>query len=313
MTLRDAISLSKRPKAVRAAFWILVPLLALLAGCRWITNHRVTIEDRDAARGADGVRIGYEERDLGPPDAAAAVLFVHGFVGATSNFADVPERLAAKGWRVRVMRLPGHGTSPRDYEKTTPEELTAAVREELAALRKRHKRVGVVSHSMGGTLSTLAVASEGGDALVLGAPYFGVTYRWYYILPVETWTRMLGPLVRWVYKGKLFIQVRCKEAKKDIDSYTWIPTRGAATLAELGRRANDPYVLSHVTCPVLMLHADGDHAASAERSKQALDRMASREKRFVPLPNSDHHIYWDCERELVATEIEKFLGEKLGE
>jgi carboxylesterase len=215
--------------------------------------------------------------------------------------------MAERGWRVVAMRLPGHGTSPKDFEKTTAEELIEAVRSELARLNAAHETTAVVTHSMGGSLATLAVAEEGADALVLGAPYFGVTYRWYYLLPPETWTNLMKPIIRWVYKGKLFIQVNCKEAKQQIDSYTWVPTRGAATLTRLGELARRPETLAAVQCPVLLLHSRGDVAAAAGRVEEAFAGLGSSEKRLVWLTDSNHHIYWDCDAETVKAEIVDFL------
>lgn len=283
--------------------------LVLLTSCALLTNRMVTRADRNAARNPHtGILLGAEERDLGPVDARGAVLLVHGFLGAGNNFADLPERLAALGWRVRVMRLPGHGTSPRDFQRVTPDELLSAVREELGALQATYGKVIVVGHSMGGTLSTLAVAEDGADGLVLAAPFFGVTYRWYYILKPEIWTWITRPIMPWVYKGQCFTQVNRKEAKPEIVSYTWMPTRALSTLYELARRARSKEILNNITCPVLLIHAHGDVSASIKASRKSFDVMASTDKRAVWLKKSNHHIFWDYEREQVMKEIEKFIG-----
>jgi carboxylesterase len=179
--------------------------------------------------------------------------------------------------------------------------------EELRGLKLRHKKVILVGHSMGGALSTLAVSELGADGLVLGGAYFGVTHRWYYGLRPETWTKVSARVLPWVYKGKLFIQVNDKSAKEHITSYTWIPAKAAVTLSKIGERVNDPQVLQKVTCPVLMLHAQGDIAASPEASERALNAMASTDKQLVWLERSNHHVFWDYDRELVATEVLAFV------
>lgn len=250
---------------------------------------------------------GSEPRWLGPENAPDAVLMVHGFVGAGTNFGELPQRLAAKGLRVRVMRLPGHGTSPREFEAVTAEELVEAVKVELAGLKRDHARVFLVGHSMGGTLSTLAAAQGGADGVVLGAPYFGVTHHWYYGLRAETWMSVAEPFLRWLYKGEFFIQVNRKEAKSDILSYAWVPLGGLETLGELGRRASSPSTLDSLHAPVLLLHGPGDVAASPGAASDAVSAMAATDKRVVWLERSNHHVFWDYDRQQVFAETEAFL------
>ncbi len=287
-------------------------LLGLVVAYRIAAEVLVARSDATVDRDAEtGWLRGAEPRWLGPEGATRAVLMVHGFVGAGTNFGELPERLASQGFRVRVMRLPGHGTSPRDFEKVQAEELVEAVKSELADLKRQHGRVFLVGHSMGGTLSTLAAAQEGADGLVLGAPYFGVTHHWYYGLPAETWISIAQPILRWLYKGELFIQVNRKEAKSNIVSYSWIPMGGLETLAELGHRANSPATLEKVRTPVLLLHGPGDVAASPSAAADAVSKMASAEKRVVWLERSNHHIFWDYDQEQVFDEVMGFF-EHLG-
>jgi carboxylesterase len=264
--------------------------------------------DRRALRNAEsGILVGAEARDLGPADAPCAVLFVHGFVGAGNSFADLPNRLAAQGHFVRVMRLPGHGTSPLDLVPVNADDLLAAVREDVRTLKESHAQVVLVGHSMGATLAALIAAQDGVDGLILGAPYFGVTSRWYYGLKSETWIRLTRPALPWVYKGSLFVQVNRKEAKRSILSYRWIPREAGDALLDLGARVNKQETLSAITCPVLLLHAQGDIAACPKAAETALQKMAAIDKRITWLPRSNHHIFWDYDRELVMEEASSFL------
>ena len=132
-----------------------------------------------------GILLGAEPRDIRPARPRGAVLLVHGFNGSPNNFNDLPDRLAAAGWRVRAMLLPGHGTTPYAFEQTTPDDLRAAVTATLRELRREHDAVALLGHSMGGALAVLAAAEEPPDALLLVAPFFRVTHRWFHPLPVE--------------------------------------------------------------------------------------------------------------------------------
>jgi carboxylesterase len=282
---------------------------AVLVLWRLVGPMLVGREMSDSFRDAEtDILRGAEPRELGPPDSPRAALFIHGFAGAGDNFADVPDLLAERGWRVRVLRLPGHGTTPKDLERTTNEELLEAVREEFESLRAQHDTVVLVGHSMGSTLATLLAAEGGVDGLVLGAPYYGVTHRWYYGLKPETWDRILARPVRWVYKGKLFLRLNKRQNAKYVTSYAMLPMRSLRRLHDLADQAVAPGVLEAIDCPVLMLCAPGDAAASPKAARRAYDRLGSEDKSWVELPRSNHHIFWDYDQEQVREEILRFLA-----
>ena len=255
-----------------------------------------------------GILIGAEELDLGPESAEAAVLLVHGFVGGSNNFGELPALLADEGYRVRAMRLPGHGTTPEDFADTPSSQFSLAVLRELRALKKEHQRVYLVGHSMGGALAALAAAIEPVDGLVLAAPYFGVTYQWYYVLPPETWTKLTAPFVKWVYKSRPFIRVNRAEAKDEILSYVWIPAQGSVTLIEIGESVNDPFVLEQIACPVVLMHGTDDFAASPEAAAKAFEQIASDDKTLTWYDRSDHHLFWDYDREEVIAQTVGFVN-----
>src|SRR5690606_7917458 len=116
-------SAKRRPRWKRVlrtlAVAAIVPLLGV-PGLNCAATYLVRRTDTRIPRDpATGIMLGAEERDLGPKDAPGVAILVHGFIGAGDNFDGLPEAIADAGWRVRVMRLPGHGTSPIDFEKTS--------------------------------------------------------------------------------------------------------------------------------------------------------------------------------------------------
>ena len=167
------------------ALLILGPALAVAFGVGMIAVLNAAKAGTDVEKDMRQVAPGARPRTLGPADAELAVLCVHGFVGGANNFGALPEALAAKGWRVHCMRLPGHGTRARDLKRVTADELRDAVEAETTRLLKQHENVVLAGHSMGGALSTLVAAGKSAAGLVLAAPYFGVPHRWYYLMRPE--------------------------------------------------------------------------------------------------------------------------------
>ena len=273
-----------------------------------IADKNVERYERETPRvpGTD-IMQGAEPRELGPEDTDKALLMVHGFVGTPNNFADLPDRIAAEGWRVRVMLLPGHGTRPHDFENTTAEALEQAVVDELAAMRERYKQVVLLGHSMGGALATLAAARIAPDKLILVSPYYAVTHHWYYVLRPETWARLLRPLVRWIYRSEDMQPVNQVEMRANICSYQWMPTKGALTAIGLAACARQIRMLQGITMPVLLIHARKDSITDPKAAAEVFRVLPAKDKKAVWLDLSDHIVFWDYDRERVIDAVKDFL------
>ena len=293
---------------------LLVGLLALASVWAYNAISTNLAHRWDAAQARDaetGVLDGAEPIVLGPADAQTAVVLVHGFIGASTNFGDLPNALARAGFRVHALRLPGNGTTPFDLIHTSGDDMLNEVLAELRRLKKEHARVVIVGHSMGGAISTLAAAEEPVDGLVLAAPYYRVTHQWYFLLRPETWSRLTEWAVRWTYKGDSFIRVARREAKDDIVSYRWIPSEATRAAGGLAQHARSAETLAKITSPVLMLHSPEDFAASPDAAEAALEIMASSDKTLLWLENSDHHLFWDHDREEAVAAILDFLAARV--
>ena len=107
---------------------------------------------------ADGVQSVIAE--AGDPQDPA-LLLIHGFGGSTFGYRDVMEPLAARGWHVIAIDLPGFGLSEkswgRDYSHKAQATFALAVLDQLNI-----DRAVLLGHSMGGNVISwmLALAPE---------------------------------------------------------------------------------------------------------------------------------------------------------
>jgi carboxylesterase len=293
---------------------VAVPALALLAGAYACAGARslkreIATTPRDPQT---GIVRGTEAATLDPPGQAdaptTACLLIHGFIGSRKDFADLGERLAAAGFHVRLLRLPGHGTTPPDFAAQSPESLLRGAAAELQALRRQYRAVYVVGFSMGGALATLLAARQPVDRLVLASPYFAVTYKWYYLLPPRAWNAALSPVIPYLIKTDAFIKLNQREALKNLYTYRCVPTCGVSTLMALGDQAGAPATLQAIHCPALLVMAEGDDAASPAAARRAFAALGSpvKQSRWLSARNN-HHIFWDYDCEIAKTAIVEFL------
>lgn len=235
-----------------------------------------------------------------------AILLIHGFIGSPSDFGRLPKLLYEKGYTVSVPLLPGHGTDPRHFSKTTPEELETFVLQEYRKMKQRYKEVVLLGFSMGGALSILTAVKERVDHLILLAPYLRIAHQWYYIFPAEFYNTVFLNLIPYAYRPLYFKQINKKEAIANIIDYDFVPLKGADTAIKLGNKALKE--APRLNQPTLIIHGLKDRATDYKLSeKLAKDLQKKNASLFVSLPNTNHMVMWDHDAELAEKEILAFL------
>lgn len=301
--------------AAAMALLLFAAMFSYSCGVQRRMNREILAADRDpmtgVVRGTEAITLRPEKgKELTP---TTCVLMIHGFMSARSDYADLPERLVERGFTVRLMRLPGHGTTPIELGNLAPGVLYSAVEREYMNLYDDYDRFYVVGFSMGGALATLLASRERVDRLVLLAPYYAVTHKWYYVLPAMAWSRLVGWAVPYMSRSEEFIKINDRSQIGKYFMYETLPMGGVHRLDGLGREASRPETLRKVRCPVLLIHSVGDEASSPEAARRAFDQFASPRKQSMWLKRSNHVILWDYEREEVKRRIEMFLlDESLG-
>jgi carboxylesterase len=294
----------------RAGLWSLA-LGAGLGGLGlWLMARdaaAVLAAERAAGAAPGVVRAGFEPLDLGPRDAAVAVLLVHGFRSSPADFGALPERLAARGVRVVAPLLPGHGTCSEELAETPSEAWVESVRRVHDELADQHAEVRVCGFSMGAAASLVALADTPPGRLALVAPFFGVTPRWYAPPSVETWARIGAHLLDDVDTGPTIRGVRDQARAARFPFYRVLPTRAALEAFELGAAARDPAVLARQTGSVLSIVSDGDTIADPAAAERAHAHFPGPDARLERVAASDHVLLWDHDAERVADMLVTFL------
>ena len=97
--------------------------------------------------------------DAESPRGRVGVLLSHGFTGSPASMKPWAEYLSSQGYAVSVPRLPGHGTTWQECNKTTWADWYGEVERAFEALANQVDTVVVCGLSMGGALA-LRVAAD---------------------------------------------------------------------------------------------------------------------------------------------------------
>jgi carboxylesterase len=225
------------------------------------------------------------------------VVLSHGFTGMTSSMRPWGEYLAAAGLTVRIPRLPGHGTTWQDANRTRWQDWYAAVDRSFRELRDRCSQVIVGGLSMGGTLA-LRLAEEHDrevNGIILVNPYVHLAAFRYRLLP----------MARFVTPSLAAIGSDIKKPGVAEDAYERTPLHAAVSMTELGSlvRADLP----KVTQPLLMFRSAEDHVVDPLSSRLIAQRVSSRDINERILDDSYHVATLDNDADLIFKESLAFI------
>jgi carboxylesterase len=228
---------------------------------------------------------------------STGVLLIHGFTGSPKSMTPWGKDLAAEGWTVRVPRLPGHGTTWQEMNRTTWEDWYAETDRAFRDLQGRCRQVFVMGLSMGGCLA-LRLAEQHGDAvagLVLVNPS----------VLTERKDRFLLPVMRHVVPS--FPGVSNDIAKPGVDegAYTRVPLRAAHSLSQLWSVTRRD--IATVTQPLLMLRSAVDQVVEASGPAFVLAHVSSADVTEVVLPDSFHVATLDYDAPMIVRDSIAFV------
>jgi len=203
---------------------------------------------------------------------STGVLLCHGFTGSPHSMRAWAEYLADAGLSVSLPRLPGHGTTWQELQRTRWEDWFAEASRAFDELRVRSDQIFVMGLSMGGCLALRMAEVQGAavSGLVLVNPSVTADTRLFAIAPL---LKLFVPSLKAIGSDIK------KEGVTEL-SYERTPVRAAATLPGLWRSTQNR--LGEISQPVLVYHSTEDHVvgpASLEILRRALppDQLIVRE------------------------------------
>lgn len=238
---------------------------------------------------------GAEAAALG--DGPIGVLLCHGFTGSPLSLRPWAEQLAAAGFRVRLPRLPGHGTDWREMNITAWSDWYSCVEDECRTLLEECSVVVVAGLSMGGALALL-LAARFGDRIagvVLVNPSVASADRRMAAIPLLS---RFVPSIAAI--GDDIARPGVTEG-----AYPRTPLRALASMIDLWRQVSTE--LPEVKQPVLLFVSDVDHVVDPSSAKLILRQIGSTDVTRTALAQSYHVATLDYDTEQIFTESAAFF------
>jgi carboxylesterase len=234
--------------------------------------------------------------------ARIGFLLVHGFTGSPASLRPLSALLAARGFSIELVRLPGHGTHFRDMMHTRYDDWRGEVRRGLDALAARTERVVGLGLSMGGTLVLDAVSKDASrvtGVVTINAP---VLDRDGILVKLAPYLEHVLPLVPASAAGLTKNDI-AKPGQNEL-GYGWVPSKAGNSLVREFPRIREQ--LANLTCPALVAYSRADHSVSPENSKAILRLLGSRDITELVLERSYHVATLDYDLELIEERVTNF-------
>lgn len=189
------------------------------------------------------------------------VLLVHGLGDSPGSFSDIAPQVAAQGYRVRTVLLPGHGTQPSDMLEVDVGDWQRVVRVQAQLLRQEDSQVFLGGFSTG---ANLVLEYAMGDPSIAGLLLFSPAFR--SSLPFD-WT------LPWLAKVKPWLRAPGGPAPQQTPlRYQNVPTHGFAQFYLTSTAVRSKLALHTFDRPVLVVSAAHDSVVDVSFVRETFNR-----------------------------------------
>jgi len=250
---------------------------------------------------ASAVPIRPETEPFSSDGGQVGVLLSHGFTGSPASMRPWGEFLAARGHAVRVPRLPGHGTTWKDMNRTRWDDWYGELESALADLRSRCDRLVVGGLSMGGALSLRLAENHPDIAAVM------------VVNPAVASTRFdvrLVPALKWIVPSMPGIGNDIKKPGVDEVGYDRTPLKALGSMLTAWKDVRAD--LGRIQAPLLYFRSTEDHVVDEASEPLILDGVSSAVREVVRLENSYHVATIDHDAPTIFERSAAFIDEHAG-
>jgi len=237
-----------------------------------------------------------------------ACLLLHGLGGGAYEMQLLGHYLhEVHGLAVQAISYPGHDCPAAAMPASTWQAWYAHIEATYQSLAQSYAGVSVVGFSTGCPLGLHLAAAYPLAKLVLLCPYLALRWQWFYLLPLEVWLFSLGWLIREVPRWRL--PLRDPAMRQRVEEVVFYRTFNlAAVRSAIALIEQVKAELPRITTPTLILQAQQDSIVDPAGAQIIYDRLGSSMKTLHWLPESDHIIPLDLERDQVFAEVGQFLA-----
>ena len=230
------------------------------------------------------------------------VLLSQGFTGSPASMVPWGRYLAKQGLGVAVPRLPGHGTTWQELNRTRWADWYGEVERAFEKLRADCDQVVVGGLSMGGGLVLQLAAERGRDVagLVLVNPAVNTVRKDVLALPV----------LKWVVPSFPGIANDIKKPGVEEHGYTRTPLKAAHSMMSSWKSLRDD--LPRVTQPILLFRSAEDHVVDPSSAQIITSTVSSRDVTERMLENSYHVATLDNDAPTIFEESAQFVRRVTG-
>ena len=241
-----------------------------------------------------------------------ACLLLHGLGGGVYEMQLLGEVLHQQGLTVCGINYPGHDLPATLMPRSTWQEWFEHIKQTYQELAQSYHYISVIGFSTGCPLAlhlaNQTLTEKTIDRLVLLGPYLKIRYHWYYGFPLETYVQTIGRAIEHVPRMSLPISDRYMErAAKHAAFFQSFNLHAVRSAIELIDDHAMP-AIPNITIPTLILQATRDRVVDPSGAQYIYDTIASDDKELIWLPQSDHIIPLDVERDLVFKKVVTFLN-----
>lgn len=197
-------------------------------------------------------------------------LLIHGLNDSPFVWHDIASRLSAKGYDVRAILLPGHGTTPVDMLDVSYREWLDISRKHLTLWRTDDTPFYIGGFSLGGVLATvLALENEEIMGLLLFSPAYNSKLNSYL-----RWSWLYAKFKPWMFGGMILEDNPIK--------YNSIPINSGTQFYRATRYLKKRWKSRKLTMPVLMVLSEDDSVVDVEFSRKLFNqRFTSGSKQLL--------------------------------